>query len=73
MTEYHDRIRKSIEAGEEADYQQDCLNLLAEISKLQDAFKKIIETINIHEDKKLALFQVREIAREAIGKQGGGE
>ena len=31
---YHDRIRKSIEAGEEADYQQDCLNLLAEIEWL---------------------------------------
>ena len=34
MTDYHDRIRKSIEVGEEADYQQDCLNLLDEISRI---------------------------------------
>ena len=42
MTEYHDRIRKSIEVGEEADYQQDCLNLLAEIAALTEREEDLV-------------------------------
>jgi len=43
MANYYDRIRKSIEVGEEADYQQDCLNLLGEIAEKDKRIKELEE------------------------------
>ena len=43
MDNYYDRIRKSIEVGEEADYQQDCLNLLGEIAEKDKRIKELEE------------------------------
>lgn len=58
MTDYHTRIRQSIELGGEADYQQDCLNLLAEIELLekkiweleQDSITMALRLLGEHED-----------------------